>query len=565
MDRDDEEGDEDENNRISQELSKRKKEILKGKIPGGVVEAKSTRGRCKGGAGLSSDQEKAAEAHVGWHHRQNGDSKWFNNPMYRVTTTKRGKQELFISLSQEDRRMKHGREIQEKDTRDENFSIDFTVVKKPLSWQTRVWEEDPSEVICKASDSNFASKFPQREVSKGSVVIDYKHTYFIIPHTMTANMSCKYTLRVFCKEEINVAPVMETYSQILRGKWQEGGLVDTAGGPLLLKDGEINRTWSQNPQFALFLPPDRGLTDRTTVKIVLKRLGNRKKIKEDEKIAVAVVKPTTTLPSTRRKKEKAVKKEILLQDKPLPPTAPSSLSMTALAENASTSGEIPIERKLQVQPDEWAIMSYFENPHVSCTLLRELSLRFCEQGLLIIPMMEKEADGDFQLEVHSDLPVAIRHLPESNMQTIGSAWVKSTAGGCHVDESSWRKNPKFLLQLHGQEGTQADVNITLARPEKSWANRTVRDPVASMIGFYLIPTTNSQNEGEGIRYKHGETFCSEYVPMHSVATPEGFTMQTLGKDGCYIIVPCTYAPGWIGDFSLSVSSDVEFTFTKYKR
>jgi hypothetical protein len=545
---------------------------------GAVVRAEATKGRIKAGLGRSDDGEKPAEDHVGWHHRQNGDLRWFNNPMYRVETLGRGREELFVSLSQEDRRLLRGRSARERgrgnqrgvraDTHYErppednellgdNFAIDFTVVRKPKAWATRVWEEDPSEVVAKAGRSNFASQFPQREVSKGSIQIDSRYAYYIVPHTLTAGMRCTFTLRIFCRSELSVTPVMETYSQVFRGTWQQGGLVDTSGGPLLLKNGFSNRTWCQNPQYAVFLPPDRA--DRTTLKVVLKRVGKKKGRKE--KLGVLATRPTVDLPSSRRKRVKPPPKKHLLRDAPLPPTQPSSLSMTQQSQNAGGTGEVSVDRKLQIQPEEWAIISYFESADTSCTLLRDLTARFCERGILVVPMMDAEVDGTYQLEFHSDLPVSVRKLEEARMQTIGSSWTAGTAGGCHVDEAQWRKNPKFVIQLHGQRGEQVDVNIVLSRPEDRWADKTKRDAVGSMIGFYIIPTSGA--DGDAVKYRQGETFQTDFVPMNQCTSPLGFTMEVLEDDQCYIVVPCCYAPGWTGDFSLSVAADCEFTFKKY--
>ena len=57
-----------------------------------------------------------------------------------------------------------------------NHSIRFVVVRKPRRHHTRVWELDPSEIVADSDASTFANKFPQREVTKGSIQLDPRFT-----------------------------------------------------------------------------------------------------------------------------------------------------------------------------------------------------------------------------------------------------------------------------------------------------------------------------------------------------------------------------------------------------
>ena len=139
----------------------------------------------------AKDEEPRAEDHVGNFSRQNGDMAWFNNPQYKLTVKK--KCELLVDLMQDDKRMTMGKDA-------ENFAIDFVVIKKPLNFSTRVWEEDPSEIVGSASGSNFANRFPQREVSKGSIKLSPKHIYFVVPYTAVRNVQAPFYLRLFCDE-----------------------------------------------------------------------------------------------------------------------------------------------------------------------------------------------------------------------------------------------------------------------------------------------------------------------------------------------------------------------------
>jgi hypothetical protein len=57
-----------------------------------------------------------------------------------------------------------------------NHSIRFVVIRKPRNYATRVWELDPSELVADSDASSFTNKFPQREVTKGSINLDPQFT-----------------------------------------------------------------------------------------------------------------------------------------------------------------------------------------------------------------------------------------------------------------------------------------------------------------------------------------------------------------------------------------------------
>jgi len=497
----------------------------------------------------AKDRERPAEDHVGWFHRQDGDPHWFNNPQYRIEVTKRRRLDLLVSLMQTDRRMAG---------KGENVAVSFVIVRKPHNWKSRIWELDPSEVVGDASKSNFSTRFPQREISKGKIILLPKYSYFLIPFTITKDVQVPYILRLFTEGELDITPVPETHSIIKRGTWSMKGESDTAGGPLLSSSGKTNSSWCQNPQFALFIPSHRSA--RSTVKVVVKRIHERSRKGGSAKVGVCVARPTIDLTDARPRRPKPHAKHVLLQDKPLRPLATSTLSKTQQAAIATT-GVVDVDRKLQIQRDEWCIISFFKDKLSACILLRELSASFCERSLIITPMLKKEEEGEFQLEVHSDLPVQIQQLDEARMKTLAGRWRDGTAGGCHVEESKWRLNPRFKLRLHGQKGRSVDVHVTLSRPEDRWATQCKRDSVSCMIGFYILPAS-SNDLSDAIKYQQGETFQTDFVPMSQISTPHGFTMEVVHEDEYYIIVPCTYAADQRGPFSLCVASEIEFSLSR---
>ena len=52
--------------------------------------------------------------------------------------------------------------------------------------------------------------------------------------------------------------------------------------------------------------------------------------------------------------------------------------------------------------------------------------------------------------------------------------------------------------------------------------------------------------------------------MNAVSTPQNFYLDPLPEDEVYTIVPATFDPGHHGPFFVTVSSDVEYVFTKIR-
>ena len=269
----------------------------------------------------------------------------------------------------------------------------------------------------------------------------------------------------------------------------------------------------------------------------------------------------------RRQRAKAHTKKSLLSQEPLKPLEPTSLNKTQLSRLAESNGVFDVERKHQVQRRDWAILSSFKRSSDACVLLRDLTSTFCENSLIVVPMLETDESGKYRIEFHSDLPVQVRPLSATRMKTQVGRWTLEESGGCHIDNSKWQRNPSYRLSIHGIEGEHVSVNITLSRPEDRWRKITSKDPVASMIGFYILGNQKNNGSERGgstskFTFKKNETYQTKFVPISSVQTPKDFKIEVPPNDEHLLIVPCTYGPDQIGPYSLCVSSEVGFSLVE---
>lgn len=443
----------------------------------------------------------------------------------------------------------------------DNHSIRFVVIRKPRNHHTRIWEQDPTDVVADSRGSSVATIRPQREVTKGSIIVDPKYSYFVIPFTLEKDTPSRFCIRIFSEGDLKVLPVEDTYSLLFTGGFRRkpssknGGNItrgDSAGGPLLDKDRSFNAEWCQNPQYMVYIPPDRSAP--TNIKVVLRRTGQIPKGTKNKpvpKLGLVACKNKLAQAQPKRRMKKQPNKLELLSDRPLDGTA-------ILPGRPLPPKPMP-NRRLTIDFDEWATVSEFGDEEVACMLLRDITADFARDGLIITPMLEfKDATCGYSLEFHADLPVDVVELTEAQMQSIAGRWGSSSSGGCHINPSQWAKNPAFNFHLIGHRPERAKVSVTLSRPSADWKKECLKDPVGSMIGFYITPIDRKTRK---LVYQPGVTFQTDFVPMNEVSTPPGFYLEVLEESQSYGIVPCTYEPGKKGKFSLTVSissSDSDF-------
>ncbi|RLN88863.1 hypothetical protein BBJ28_00015205 [Nothophytophthora sp. Chile5] len=244
------------------------------------------------------------------------------------------------------------------------------------------------------------------------------------------------------------------------------------------------------------------------------------------------------------------------------------------------SGAFP-SPKLVVKPSEWCRLSSYASPASACLFLQKVPKEWLlgasdggggGGGLLVVPTLgEPGAEGSFELQVDCDFPLLVDELPRgvNAVQSVPGAWTAAQSGGCHL-HPQWRQNPTFHLQLQGVRPTK--VRVTLSRSELEWKPRCRRDPVGTMMGFYLFrgggsganpaKLVRAEDESGASPILVGGRPWSEtgFVPLHAVSSPPDLVLSAAAKGG-YVIMPATYEPERLGRFVLSVQCDGEFALS----
>lgn len=261
----------------------------------------------------------------------------------------------------------------------------------------------------------------------------------------------------------------------------------------------------------------------------------------------------------------------------------SSSGFGSSSTNTARSGPT-ILRKTSLSPSQ-NLFQYFQNTFSSRS---EATIFFpsCPRswwrpgGLLIIPSLsEKGVKGSFELEIHCSEELKVKALPDIYTRSLTNEWTESTAGGCHLSPH-WKKNPKFSLRLKqpggsnssttannnssssnnnvsSMGGNQPSIRIQLNRAGLHWKSLRKRDPVGTMMGFYVFLHT-SQGDLH-------QLFESPFVPSEElVVTESTLQLEPLKPSEEYLIMPCTYGENKCGSFILTISMDCEFIFTKEK-
>ena len=145
------------------------------------------------------------------HIKLDTNDRWFNNPQFRVTVTK--KTQLIISLMQED----------ETISKRPYIPVNFMVVRVK-SKRDRLWEVDKDDIVLQAAEGG--QRFKQREITKTTWLLpvhDKKNVhYIIVPNTEVESKNEQerpFFLRIFASEHIDVVQLPQTIEQQFAGKW----------------------------------------------------------------------------------------------------------------------------------------------------------------------------------------------------------------------------------------------------------------------------------------------------------------------------------------------------------
>lgn len=187
------------------------------------------------------------------------NDRWFNNPQYRVSVTK--KTQLIISLMQEDFKV-CGKPL---------IPVNFLVVRVKSKWN-RLWEVDREDVVLNACPGGSSTEL--RELTR-TLWLTPTHDkkpchYIIVPNTEVDGRFKEeerpFYLRLFASEPLEFYQLPPTLEIPFTNKWGPS----TAGGKRVLDNGKENQLWCRNPQYFL------NIRKSTHLKIILRKKGGRR-------------------------------------------------------------------------------------------------------------------------------------------------------------------------------------------------------------------------------------------------------------------------------------------------
>ncbi|GLI63404.1 hypothetical protein VaNZ11_006368 [Volvox africanus] len=169
-----------------------------------------------------------------------------------------------------------------------------------------------------------------------------------------------------------------------------------------------------------------------------------------------------------------------------------------------------------------------------------------ETPYILVPSISTPGvEAPYELRLMSGVPLELVPLPEMQSVQLPGEWTAETAGGCNVNPL-WRRNPKYHIVLT----SFGRVRITLSRVP----SRKQRHPVDDMLGLYILRAAGPDGEVKGDP-RRAIVAESTFVPQPDT------TAEYELNGGChYVIMPCTYGPGRLGRFTLSVSTATSFQF-----
>lgn len=467
------------------------------------------------------------------------DSRWFNNPQFRIHLKNASKPvTLFVSLMQSEQNSHY-------------LPTNLMLLRAKPSG--RLWDCVEQDLLSTAVESQLGT--PIRETTfelvlhPGETGQNYVLVAYIDQAKPDPSIKSRFYVRVFASEPIGVEALPPPIAESFAGEWSQ-----SSSGGRRTKGRMESSNWCRNPQIFLnFRKP-------TAMKIVLERRVGKKRYQTQEITAGFTV---TRLNSSAEVQD--VQKSH--RNKP-------QATNTATGFGTTVGGIKPPEqvlpelidprRKLQVLPSDWVRDTSYGLEDVACMFLAVTP----EQGpLVVVPSLSDEnAAGQFNLSVFSDRPLRdAMMLDERRDKVLVGNWTADTGGGCHLylqpfeqaKAATWRNNPRFALVVP----QRAQVHITLARCERPWRQQIAKDAVGCMLGFYVL----SQTAGVGEEGLSRENVVAEttFVPSHEVSLD--ITLAPCTADNPYLVVPCTYEPGKVGEFMLRVCSGGQFEFEAQQR
>ncbi|KAJ9524597.1 hypothetical protein QJQ45_024188 [Haematococcus lacustris] len=319
--------------------------------------------------------------------------------------------------------------------------------------------------------------------------------YVLVPHTGAAGEEAAFILRCFSSTPLELEQLPSPLSLVLGGQWA-GHL---AGGP------PSSPTFGSNPQYMV------SCQQRTQAVISVSRLD----------VKYAVLKPAM-------RPEHAVGLYLCFPEK-LGPEGQAGRKTIIRHDGEVHAQAAP-------SSNEEAVMLVTLEP---------------ETAYVLIPCLGTAGlEAPFELRLMSAVPLQLVPLPEVKSSVLQGEWRHETAGGCDL-HPSWRKNPRYLLCLSQQ--TRTRISLMRSRQGHSVATPRRRSAgVQDMIGFYIIRAADEQGTLKG------ELRSLVLAESTFVTTDDNVLEYDLQGGQPFVIIPCTYAPGRIGHFTLAVQAAHDF-------
>lgn len=243
-------------------------------------------------------------------------------------------------------------------------------------------------------------------------------------------------------------------------------------------------------------------------------------------------------------------------------------------------GVLPFQRRVEVAPGDWCQLSDFQGSSIAVATARvPLEWLVGKAALLVVPSSAWPGmEASYELLAWADTPAGggtwrlrMRELVAATTVHTPGKWTVDTAGGCHLHDR-WQRNPKWTLEfvqpvaksgsrvsLSSKRSkpplTTGTVQITVARPRGAWSKRVAKDPVAAMLGVYVVSSTPNPS---GDRGASKLTVLAEtpFTPADSVqlAVPLQLVHAVQQDGGTVHIMPATWEPKQTGPFVLSVAA-----------
>eukprot|EP00008_Paramoeba_atlantica_P002348 CAMPEP_0201501750 /NCGR_PEP_ID=MMETSP0151_2-20130828/83753_1 /ASSEMBLY_ACC=CAM_ASM_000257 /TAXON_ID=200890 /ORGANISM="Paramoeba atlantica, Strain 621/1 / CCAP 1560/9" /LENGTH=637 /DNA_ID=CAMNT_0047895279 /DNA_START=1709 /DNA_END=3619 /DNA_ORIENTATION=+ len=189
-------------------------------------------------------------------------------------------------------------------------------------------------------------------------------------------------------------------------------------------------------------------------------------------------------------------------------------------------------------------------------------------------------ESEFKLEIFGDSDIRLKALKSRKEVELQGEWLGATAGGC-INHPTWRNNPQYFLFMR----QTATVTITLVQDGgddhsvgfyvvKTTGNRVIILLRVRRSGDFTILLSQEKEKFDAVGFYVVATKEPELLPeIHSsdivakadfARSSEAIVTASLDKKTQYVIVPCTFDPGYESTFKLEIFGDTDIRLKPLK-